>query len=196
MTRHLFRAVPFLAVALLAGAQPATAGPPLLCHPFDIGSARSLPWNDQGAWWTGHSGYSVSNLVADTQALLTPSTPVIVRMALTDRAHREGSAAPGEGLALFDAGYFTETLKQIAILEGETEFRASARVARSVVGNADGYPLVNRSLALRPDDPALEFAAALIARGAKKAAWQQHAEKARRGASRDALLARNIRQLT
>ena len=217
MTRLLFRTAPFLAVALLIAAQPAVAGPPLLCHPFDIGGARSLPWNDTGVWWTGRPDYNIRNIVADTQALLTPSTPVIVRMetlrraaiyasrdaqvarqllaALNDRAHREGSAAHGEPLAFFDAGYFTETLRQIALLGGESEFRTNADVARSVVGNADGYALVNRSLSLRPDEPALEFAAALIARGMKQDTWQQHAAKARRGVSQDALLARNIKQL-
>src|SRR5688572_20275282 len=86
MTRHLIRIAPLIVVGLLSGAQPALAGPPLLCHPFDIGSARSLPWNDTAAWWNGRSDYDVRNLVADTQALLTPATPVIVRMETLRRA--------------------------------------------------------------------------------------------------------------
>src|SRR4051794_12294957 len=73
-------------VAVLGSAVPALAGPPLLCHPFDIGSARSLPWDGSSSWWQGKSGYSLQNLVADTEALLTPSTPVIVRMETLRRA--------------------------------------------------------------------------------------------------------------
>ena len=218
MTRHLIRIAPLVVVGLVIGAQPALAGPPLLCHPFDIGSARSLPWNDTGAWWNGRSDYDVRNLVADTQALLTPATPVIVRMetlrraaiyasrdahvatqllrALNDRAQREGGAGNGEPLAPFDAGYLTETLRQISLLAGETEFRTNANLARQVIGSADGYPLVSRSLSLRPDDPALDFAAALMTRGTQQSRSQQHAAKARRGVSQDALLARNIKQLS
>ena len=55
------------------------AGPPLLCHPFDIGDARSLPWDGTRAFWQGRADYRLENLAADTEALgLMPSTPVIV----------------------------------------------------------------------------------------------------------------------
>ena len=54
---HRFR-LPLIAgllCAALIAARPALAGPPLLCHPYDIGSAVSLPWNGP-AWlvqrWT------------------------------------------------------------------------------------------------------------------------------------------------
>jgi len=33
-----------------AVAAPAVAGPPPLCHPFDIGSAPSPPWNGADNW--------------------------------------------------------------------------------------------------------------------------------------------------
>ncbi len=36
-----------LPVAILAWvAVPVLAGPPLICHPVDIGEAKSLPWSD------------------------------------------------------------------------------------------------------------------------------------------------------
>ena len=35
---------PVVAAAAILIATPAFAGPPLLCHPFEIGTARSLPW--------------------------------------------------------------------------------------------------------------------------------------------------------
>jgi len=217
MNRQLFRIIPLLIGGLLIGAQPLFAGPPLLCHPFDIGQARSLPWNGTGAWWNGRADYDLKSLVADTEAILTPSTPVIVRMetlrraaiyasrdvrvakplvgALNDRARR-AVGTPGDALAFFDAGYLTETLRQISLLRGETEIGAAADVARAVIANIDGVSLVNRSVALRPDDPSLQFAAAIIARGAQQATWHQHAAKARQGTSKDALLARNIHQLS
>ena len=80
------RAACFALVALLGVAAPALAGPPLLCHPFDIGSARSLPWDGTNAWWQGRADYNLQNLVADTEAILSPSTPVIVRMETLRRA--------------------------------------------------------------------------------------------------------------
>lgn len=217
MKRQLFRIIPLLIVGLLIGAQPLFAGPPLLCHPFDIGQARSLPWNATGAWWNGRADYNLKSLVADTEAILTPSTPVIVRMetlrraaiyasrdvrvakplvvALNDRARR-AVGTPADALAFFDAGYLTETLRQISLLRGETEIGAAADVARAVIANIDGVSLVNRGVALRPDDPSLQFAAAIIARGAQQSTWHQHAAKAREGISKDALLARNIHQLS
>src|SRR6185503_4586596 len=73
-------------VAVLGSAVPALAGPPLLCHPFEIGTARSLPWDGTSSWWEGKPDYNLQNLVADTEAILTPSTPVIVRMETLRRA--------------------------------------------------------------------------------------------------------------
>src|SRR5579872_5385312 len=76
---------------LLAGALTcvtAFAGPPLICHPHDIGSAKSLPWKNDGAnkWDNPDPNYSVGHLSADTLQLLTPGTPVIVRMETLRRA--------------------------------------------------------------------------------------------------------------
>ena len=62
-------------VAALTTARPALAGPPLLCFPFDIGAARSLPIG-QGSWRAIDPRYDVSHLVDDTLALLAPQTPV------------------------------------------------------------------------------------------------------------------------
>ncbi len=149
------RAACFTLVALLGVAAPALAGPPLLCHPFDIGSARSLPWDGTNAWWQGRADYNLQSLVADTEAVLTPSTPVIVRMETLRRAAlyaslddkvaarllssvtaRANAGAPGaaSASALFDAGYLTETYKQIAMLRGERQFADRARTIAGVIG--------------------------------------------------------------
>src|SRR3954469_10676218 len=77
MHRQRFRA-PLAALLLFVAVSPALAGPPLLCHPFDIGEARSLAWG--GSWSEGPRDYQLGKLVADTEAILTPAAPVIVRM--------------------------------------------------------------------------------------------------------------------
>ena len=64
---------------MLGNARTALAGPPLLGHPYEIGQASSLPWQGR-QWWPGRSDYDVANLVSETMAILTPSTPVLVRM--------------------------------------------------------------------------------------------------------------------
>lgn len=215
MLRYSSRIASLFAAALLIGTAPALAGPPLLCHTFDIGDARSLPWDGSNAWFQGRPDYDIRNVVADTEAILAPTTPVLVRMetlrraalyasrdpqlaarlldTLRARAQREAATDP---LAIFDAGYLTETFRQIARLEGEREFRDSARTAGRVIGDANGYAMVTQALSRRPHDSALEFAAALIARGTGQASYQQHASRARRGAAQDALLARNIKMLS
>ena len=65
-----------------------------------------------------------------------------------------------------------------------------------IIASIDGYALVTKSLALRADDPAMEFAAALMRGRRDDGAFRVHAEKARAGASRDPLLARNIGHLS
>src|SRR5260370_4524213 len=66
--------------ALLVIAAPALAGPPLICHSIDIGTAPSLPWTSSGWNLTGQETYDVNHLVTDTLSLLTANTPVLMRM--------------------------------------------------------------------------------------------------------------------
>jgi hypothetical protein len=196
-------------------AVPAVAGPPLLCHPFDIGAAASLPWDGSKAFWQGRADYRIANVVLDTEALLTPAAPVIVRMETLRRAAIYASAdseiaarlhsrlkarmqqadAGGrtDALATFDFAYLTETYRQIAELDRfMSEFQGRAPALRRIIADTDGYALVTRSLALRADDPSMEFAAALMRGRRDDGAFRMHAAKARAGASRDPLLARNI----
>src|SRR5262249_17722107 len=115
-------------LTVLSLAAPALAGPPVTCHLFEGGSAKSLPWGAANNWLGMRDAYDVSRLVADTEAILTSSTPTLVRMetlrrasiyasrdravaelllaALMARVHAaDWSAQP---LALFDAGYVVE----------------------------------------------------------------------------------------
>jgi len=206
-------AVAVLAVVGLA--VPATAGPPLLCHPFDIGGAASLPWDGSRAFWQGRADYPVANLVSDADSLITPTTPVIVRMETLRRAaiyasadantagrlysmfetrmRQSGSRGAPNPLAAFDLAYLTETYRQIAELDRVmSEFQGRGPALRMIVGSTDGYALVAKLLEVRTDDPAMEFAAALMRGRRDDGAFRVHAAKARAGAHRDALLARNL----
>ena len=201
--RQIPRTLSAIVVAALIAA-PAFAGPPLVCFPYDIGTARSLPWDSQGHAWKGmRTDYRVAQLTTDTVGLLTPTTPVLVRMetlrraalyattdpgaaralltALIDRAKAHG----GDALAAFDAGYLAETYKQVAPFAP-----ATAALAQGI----DGYSMVVRSAAARGHDPAIEFAAALMLDGNGNAR-AEHVRVARAGAPADQLLARNITQL-
>jgi len=182
------------------------AGPPLICWPFEIGSAASLPW-DSGArgWNSPKSDYNVSNLTRDTLALLTPTTPVIVRMetlrratiyasknrgvadellsSLMNRAREVEAKGRPSALALFDAGYLAEAYKQMRVMH-------SQQIAAPVV---DGYKWVLRAIHLRGGDAEMEFAAALIsARETMRAQRDAHWRKAVAGAADGSLLARNL----
>jgi hypothetical protein len=166
---------PMLFAAVVAAglsiARPALAGPPLLCFPFDIGAAKSLPMG-RGNWHAIDRSYDVSRLVGDTLALLTPETPTLVRMETIRRAviyaagHpelaetllarlRERATIPvaTAGAAVFDFGYLVETFRQ-----AEPVFK------RKVAGisGIDGYALVKKARALQ-DDPIMDHAAHLIA---------------------------------
>jgi hypothetical protein len=204
--KHSFL-VAALTVAVTALASPVFAGPPLLCHPFEIGSARSLPWGSGTDWSQGKADYDLSHLTADTTALLQ-GAPVVVRMETLRRAalyasRDRGVAAQllsrltertrgGDALAWFDAAYLTEALRQIGSLGHSGPFRDSAPQMAELVKNIDGVAMIDKAILLKPDDPGLEFAAALINAGKSRALYIEHAKRAQAGASRDELVARNL----
>jgi len=175
MTRHmrsLVVAAATLAAVLLS--RPALAGPPLLCFPFDIGGARSLPMGHAN-WHDTDAGYDVSRLVPDTLALLAPGTPVIVRMETIRRATlyaagqprlaatlldelraRTAASHPGAGaLATFDYGYLVESYKEAKFLFKEPI---------PAIDPVDGYQLVLEAHG-QQHDAAMQHAAKLIADG-------------------------------
>jgi len=165
--------------ATLLTAGPVLAGPPLLCHPFDIGAARSLPMGS-GGWRATDPAYNISHLVDDTLALLTPQTPILVRMETIRRATIYASAntavaeallnalqqraaipTPDVPLALFDFGYLVETYR-------EGTFMFSAPVA--AIDRIDGYQIVLKARAIARNDemtPAAKLIAESQAHGAK-----------------------------
>ncbi len=208
---HLLSAARILGsfALLLTSAVPSLAGPPLICHPFDIGTAASLPFGSAAEGWRGWQNtlpsYDRTRLVDDTLALLTPATPVIVRMetlrrasaysvdepALANRllaalAARAAKAprTPAEGLASFDHGYLVETYRQLG---------QRGVALKATIDGVDGYALVKAALAQMPDDAGLQFAAALITNTPDgQAMHAAHVRKARALARTDTLVARNV----
>jgi hypothetical protein len=209
----------FIALGLtLTLVRPALAGPVLICKNYEIGAAKSLPWGGSD-WRSVKPDYDINRLVEDTLALLTPETPVTVRMetlrraviyAAWSRVDREvnytkrndiaaqelfsrlmgnskmsafqSASKKPDPLRLFDAGFFLESWKQ-AYVDGSGKKPV----------DFDGYALVKQAIALRGNDPEMEFAAALISSiRSDKAAHRAHLQKAIAGAPEGSLLARNI----
>lgn len=201
MTLFRLRTVSFAAAALMV-AMPALAGPPLLCFPFAIGKAASLPFGG-GSWQRIDPQYDPSHLADDTVALLTAQTPVVVRMetlrratiyaakhprqaaALLDRLQQRASRADANAaLAVFDFGYLAETYKQASYLFGGP-YKA--------VQHIDGYNLVAKAAAMT-GDPSIEFALAVMTRDRTRGAdvYRAHLVKTLKAAESDAMIQANV----
>jgi hypothetical protein len=199
--RFLFASI--LSVTLMATA--ALAGPPLICHSFEIDGANSLPWVSHDWNLSGGEKYDTSKLASDTITILDSSQVTLVHMEtlrratlyakkdrvaakelitrLIARANGTKSASPSEPqpnpLAIFDAGYLTEAYKQWLGQDNPAQ-------------RFDGYAMVQLALQRRGNDPQMEFAAALIAVDKPGVDAQDHAQKAIAGSKNDSLLARNL----
>jgi hypothetical protein len=202
MTARTFSRLAMSTAAILLGFTTfAFAGPPLICHPIDIGQAKSLPWVEFNH--KGSTDYDLKNLSRDTLAILDASTPVLVRMEtlrratiyarqdsqaakelitrLQERAANSDAAGHPDAFAWFDVGYLAEAYKQWM---GRGEPNPAAGL--------DGYGWVRKAITLRGSDPEMEFAAALITLQRPDSAHRDHVQKAMDGAKNDPLLARNL----
>jgi hypothetical protein len=212
LARHSWSDVVLLVAIFGLLVTTAFAGMPLVCQPFSIGDAASLPWTTASTSYNApQPGYDANRLVPDTLALLTPETPVIVRMetlrraalyakdhgaiaqelaaALEKRArHLDGHGAP-DALALFDYGYFAETARQAKVFSSVSY----AQWQKQEAAEPGGYAEVLRAISMRGGDPQMEFAAALIcAMGPRKSELDGHLRRAAAGAPEGSLLARNL----
>lgn len=193
-------AISFVAI-MLGFTTYALAGPPLICHPIAIGQAKSLPWVDLN-YQNGDGGYDLQNLTKDTLAILDSNTSVLIRMETLRRAtlyarqdpqvakellnrlhaHAANASADNMGaLAWFDLGYLAEAYKQWM---GKGEPNPAAGL--------DGYSWVKKAIAMRGQDPEMEFAAALITLTGPESDHRDHLQKAIAGAKNDHLLAQNL----
>jgi hypothetical protein len=190
-----------VSLVLILAATVVLAGPPLICHSFDIGSARSLPWISHSWNLSGTETYDTTKLVADTAAILAADNTVIVHMETLRRATLYARSNPAVAKALlnrvmmatkspqpdesraltyFDTGYLAEAYKQWL---GNSNNPAAG---------IDGYELVKEAIRLRGNDSQMEFAAALITLSGPASEHQAHAQKSIVGAKSDDLLARNL----
>ena len=188
---------------LLLIASAVLAGPPLICHSFDIGSAKSLPWVSHTWNLSGTETYDTSKLASDTLAILAADKTVLVHMETLRRAtlyaRKDPAAAKSlftaitmgtksparqadesRALTYFDAGYLAAAYKQWL---GDSNNPAA---------NLDGYALIKQAIQLRGNDPQMEFAAALVTLFGPAAEHQAHTQKAIAGAKSDPLLAHNL----
>jgi len=202
MNSHAFSRLAISIVAVLLGFTTfAQAGPPLICHPIEIGQAKSLPWVEFNH--RGSTDYDLKNLSRDTLAILDSHAPVLVRMEtlrratiyarqdpqvakelitrLQARAAKSDVARRPDALAWFDVGYLAEAYKQWM---GKGEPNPAAGL--------DGYSLVRKAISLRGSDPEMEFAAALITLPSPDSVHRNHVQEAMEGAKNDSLLAQNL----
>jgi hypothetical protein len=192
----------FAVFAMMSGT--AEAGPPLICHPFDAGSAKLLPWGPGTTWNSPLRSYDIQRLTADTLDLLTPATPVLARMEIMRRATiyagqdrkvaasllkavlERAKAQPQDSrdpMPRFDAGYLVESYRQNEHTAG-FDMLAGAEI--------DGYGFVKKALQLAGANAEMEFAASLMKDGTAAA---EHRRRAVAGAPEGSLLAKNIARL-
>lgn len=191
-----------LTLTVMAFATAAFAGPPLICHTYSIGNDPSLPVGaDKTSWNNPDPKYDTRTLAKDTLALLDSGQPLLTRMetlrraavyAAKDRAaglelagHLIARALASEvkgqndSLALFDAGFFVESTKQMSHI---------TRV--STLTGIDGYDWVKRSLPGLQDKLTAEYALGLMK---ADSSWpNEHMRRAIAGAQEGTLLAQNL----
>lgn len=169
--------------SLAVAVSTAWAGPPAICQPVEIGTAKSLPWSTGNDFKQGDPNYDLKRLVPDTLALLAPEAPVNVRMETMRRAAlysvkdarlarelsdqllaRTRGAAAG-AMAWFDAGYFIETLRQAALVykyDMLTPEEKKHWTIREDVVKLDGLPMVQKALTLSGGNADIRHALTLI----------------------------------
>jgi len=191
-------------LVMFAIAAVVVAGPPLICHAFDIGSAKSLPWVSHDWNLSGGENYDTAKLADDTIAILdgSPKATLVhmetlrratlyarkdpqaakqLLVRLTARAEAAENSKHTDALAIFDAGYLAESYKQW-LGEG----------GQNPANGMNGYALVKKALQAGGDDAEMEFAAALITLRGPEAEHREHAARAIAGAKTNELLARNL----
>jgi hypothetical protein len=193
--------------AVVFFATPALAGPPLICHPFEVESGKLIAWGTGSGWNTPDRSYDIKRLVADTTAMLTPDAPILTRMENMRRATIYAMRDPAianellkavtaralstttDGRAWFDAGYLIESYKQaVSIRENrKPELRAWAAIDETI--KVDGYNWVKKAMAMSAPSAEMEFAASLMTQGSLAAS---HRAKAIAAAPKGSTLSKNL----
>ncbi len=198
--RSLFAAMVLAAIPF----SPAVAGPPLLCFPYQIGQAKSLPWGNDA--FDKSKTYDASSIAADTMELLKTERSVLVRMEtlrratvyigrdkarasellarLASQALTNDAIGKPSAMNLFDAGFFAATIVQNGVELGWSPGEDD---------HAAGYLWIKRALELdRNADPEMQFGAALVAFEHNQAEFKDYLRRAVAGAKPDSNLAASI----
>jgi hypothetical protein len=196
-------------IGALANPYFAYAGPPLICHPLNIGNARSLPSGD-GPFGT-KKDYNRELLIEETLDLLTPDMPIIVRMETLRRATiyaaginkgKGGWSNHSEGNRRIAYELLSRLMARALSREAHNKYEAMAwfdvgylMECYQQVGlgkDLSGYDFLRKALSLRGEDPEIEFACALVTVWPKRSEHNQHLQKAKAGARDKSLLTTNI----
>jgi hypothetical protein len=185
------------------------AGPPAICHPIDIGGAKSLPWGNDA--FAVNNSYDRNQLGRDTVEILNASDSALVHMETLRRAalYIEGDAASAarlqstlmaraldaeaskkpSSLAWFDAGYFAQSMHQMD-MKHEPAPGNGVGVAEGVIG----YAWVRKAIELDPDNAELQFGAAVVTVLRSPKLNEMHAQRAAELAEPGSLVTRNLKQ--
>lgn len=181
------------ALALMASmvmlASPVMAGPPLLCFPYEIGSAKSLPWGKDA--FKKSESYDASKVIEDAVALLKAEKSTLVRMETIRRAtlyiekdsgrahvlvtklHEAAKeleeAGKASAAAWFDCGFAAATLSQSGC-----HVKGLPMSERGAPGTAQ----IKKALGMTPNDAAMHFGAALVLMDGDRDASNKHMKRA------------------
>ncbi len=213
MTRKTVRSfslVVALIISLAVLQQPALAGPPLICHPIEIGNAKSLPWVGK-EWRDVKRDYDLNHLVADTLALLTPDAPLLARMETLRRAtiyavwsqrDREvGLASKNDKVADELLANLMERTREafrnnqpagLALFDAGYLASCYRQAGHAAANVPDGYAMTRKAGGHSAGSPEMEFALALMTEFPKHPSHREHLQKAIAGAQEGSLLARNL----
>ncbi len=216
MTRKMLRSFSLVAALLITATiqQPALAGPPLICHPIEIGNAKSLPWAGK-EWRDVKKDYDLNRLVGDTLALLQPETPVLARMETLRRAtvyavwakrdNEVGITVKDNKIAEELQAKLMERVREAVRLNQSVALalfdagyldscykQAGYKSSVNTPNLAEGYAMVRKGSAHMGGNPEIEFALAIISEHPRQATHQEHLQKAIAGAKDGSLLAQNL----
>lgn len=178
-----------LVASMMMLASPAMAGPPLLCFPYEIGAAKSLPWGSDA--FKKSESYDASKVIDDAMALLKVEKSTLVRMETirraalyigkdSGRAHvlvtrlldvakeMEAAGTPNAG-AWFDCGFAAATLAQ-----NGCHVKGLPTAEKGAVGSAQ----IKKALGMTPNDAAMHFGAALVFMEGERDASNKHMKRA------------------
>lgn len=197
-----------LAFLALLAAPEAASGPPLICHPVEIGNADSLPWN--GGAWGARDDVSPARVVEETLRILDARTPVLVRMETMRRAAVYLGGLRERGLGglrphreQVDATTLLATLKRRAesaaragrpdpLALFDAGFLSEAYSQAGLAEDLNGYAWVTGALETSGGSAEMSYAAALCSIHPARPERDRHLADAARGAAAGSLLEKNL----